>query len=281
VHLTGGVSALVGARLLGPRIGKFAPDGTPRAIPGHNVPMAVLGTFVLAFGWFGFNAGSTLAGTDTRIAVVAVNTMLASAAGAVSACIYVWKSWGRPDVTMMCNGMLAGLVAVTAPCAFISPSAAVVVGSVSGVLVVVAARFVEEKLCIDDPVGAIAVHGFNGVWGIVALGLFANGTYGDGINGVSGGVRGLFYGDGGQLAAGILGILANTVWVGLTTACSLWLLGLLLGNRSDPEDEIAGLDVPEIGIEGYSREMLGLSSEQGYSREVHVMADTTQARLVR
>ncbi|HWA71127.1 MAG TPA: ammonium transporter [Polyangiaceae bacterium] len=281
VHLTGGVSALVGARMLGPRIGKFAPDGAPRAIPGHNVPMAVLGTFVLAFGWFGFNAGSTLSGTDTRIAIVAVNTMLASAAGAVSACVYVWKSWGRPDVTMMCNGMLAGLVAVTAPCAFISPTAAVVVGSVSGVLVVVATRFVEEKLRIDDPVGAIAVHGFNGLWGIVALGLFANGTYGDGINGISGGVRGLFYGDSGQLAAGLVGILANTVWVGLTTACSLWVLDRLVGNRSDPEDEIAGLDVPEIGIEGYSREMLGLSPGQGPSLEAQVMTDTTQARLLR
>jgi Amt family ammonium transporter len=258
VHLTGGVAALVGAKMLGPRIGKFAPDGTPRAIPGHNVPMAVLGTFILAFGWFGFNAGSTLAGTDTRIAVIAVNTMLASAAGAVATCVYVWRSWGRPDVTMMCNGLLAGAVAVTAPCAFISPMAAVLIGSVSGVLVVVATRFVEERLRVDDPVGAIAVHGVNGTWGILALGLFANGSYGDGMNGVPGGVRGVLYGDSGQLVAGFVAILANVVWVGLTTLASLWVIGRLVGNRSDPEDEVAGLDVPEMGMEGYSREMLGL-----------------------
>jgi Amt family ammonium transporter len=258
VHLTGGVAALVGAKMLGPRIGKFAPDGTPRAIPGHNVPMAVLGTFILAFGWFGFNAGSTLAGTDTRIAVIAVNTMLASAAGAVATCVYVWRSWGRPDVTMMCNGLLAGAVAVTAPCAFISPMAAVLTGSVSGVLVVLATRFVEERLRVDDPVGAIAVHGVNGTWGILALGLFANGSYGDGMNGVPGGVRGVLYGDSGQLVAGFVAILANVIWVGLTTLASLWVIGRLVGNRSDPEDEVAGLDVPEMGMEGYSREMLGL-----------------------
>jgi Amt family ammonium transporter len=258
VHLTGGVAALIGAKILGPRIGKFAPDGTPRAIPGHNVPMAVLGTFILAFGWFGFNAGSTLAGTDTRIAVIAVNTMLASAAGAVSTCVYVWRSWGRPDVTMMCNGMLAGAVAVTAPCAFISPLAAVLIGVVAGVIVVVATRFVEERLRIDDPVGAIAVHGVNGTWGVIALGLFANGSYGEGLNGVPGGVRGLLYGDGGQLAAGFVAIVANVIWVGLTTLASLWVIGRLVGNRSDPEDEVAGLDVPEMGMEGYSREMLGL-----------------------
>jgi Amt family ammonium transporter len=245
VHLTGGVAALVGAKILGPRIGKFAPGGKPCAIPGHNVPMAVLGTFILAFGWFGFNAGSTMAGTDARIAVIAVNTMLASAAGAVATCVYVWRSWGRPDVTMMCNGMLAGAVAITAPCAFVSPGAAVSIGVVAGVLVVVATRLVEERLRVDDPVGAIAVHG-------------ANGSYGEGLNGVPGGVRGLLYGDGGQLAAGFIAILANVIWVGLTTLASLWVLERLVGNRSDPEDEVAGLDVPEMGMEGYSREMLGL-----------------------
>jgi ammonium transporter, Amt family len=280
VHLTGGVTALVGARMLGARIGKFAPDGTPRAIPGHNVPMAVLGTFVLAFGWFGFNAGSTLAGTDTRIAVIAVNTMLASAAGTVATCVYVWRSWGRPDVTMMCNGMLAGMVAVTAPCAFVSPAAAVVIGAVSGVLVVVATRFVEERLRVDDPVGAVAVHGVNGLWGILALGLFANGSYGQGMNGVPGGVRGLLYGDSGQLAAGLVGIVANIVFVGLTAAASFWVLGRLVGNRSAPEDELAGLDVPEMGMEGYSREMLGLPPADA-TGEPEVAASLPTAQLSR
>jgi ammonium transporter, Amt family len=161
-------------------------------------------------------------------------------------------------VTMMCNGMLAGMVAITAPCAFVSPAASVLIGALSGVLVVVATRFVEEKLRVDDPVGAIAVHGANGLWGVLALGLFANGSYGQGLNGVPGGVRGLLYGDSGQLAAGFLAILANVVFVGLTTAASFWVLGRLVGNRSAPEDELAGLDVPEMGMEGYSREMLGL-----------------------
>jgi Amt family ammonium transporter len=136
--------------------------------------------------------------------------------------------------------------------------AAVLIGSVSGVLVVLATRFVEERLRVDDPVGAIAVHGVNGTWGILALGLFANGSYGDGMNGVPGGVRGVLYGDSGQLVAGFVAILANVVWVGLTTLASLWVIGRLVGNRSDPEDEVAGLDVPEMGMEGYSREMLGL-----------------------
>ncbi|HMJ16692.1 MAG TPA: ammonium transporter, partial [Polyangiaceae bacterium] len=179
VHMTGGVAAFVGAKLLGPRIGKFSRDGSANAIPGHSIPLLVTGTFILTFGWFGFNAGSTLAGTDSRIAVVAVNTMLSSAAGALAACIYVWLRFGKPDVTMMCNGMLAGMVAITAPCAFVSAPAAVLIGAVAGVLVVVAMVFVETRLRIDDPVGAVAVHGANGLWGVLALGLFADGTYGN------------------------------------------------------------------------------------------------------
>ncbi len=253
VHLTGGVAALVGAKLLGPRVGKFTASGRPNAIPGHNIPMAVLGTFILAFGWFGFNAGSSLAGMDTRIAVVATNTMLASAAGAASASAYVWVRWGKPDVTMMCNGMLAGLVAITAPCAFVDPAAAMLIGMVSGVLIVVAALFVESKLKIDDPVGAIAVHGVNGAWGILALGIFANGTYGDGLNGVAGGVRGALYGDGGQLLASCIGIATNVVYVSFMTFISLKVLDKLVGNRVAEEDEVAGLDIPEMGVEGYPR----------------------------
>ncbi len=253
VHLTGGVAAFVGAKMLGPRVGKFTASGRPTAIPGHNIPMAVLGTFILAFGWFGFNAGSSLAGTDTRIAVIATNTMLASAAGAGSACAYVWVRWGKPDVTMMCNGMLAGMVAITAPCAFVDPAAAMLIGMVAGVVVVVAALFVESKLKIDDPVGAVAVHGVNGAWGIIALGLFANGTYGDGLNGVAGGVRGALYGDVGQLTAACIGMGANIIYVGTLTFVTMTVLGKLVGNRVPEEDEVAGLDVPEMGIEGYPR----------------------------
>ncbi len=251
VHMTGGVAALVGAKMIGARIGKYDKDGSVKPIPGHNIPMVTIGTFILAFGWFGFNAGSTLAGTDTRIAVVATNTMLASAAGALAATLYVWKRFGKPDVTMMCNGMLAGLVAITAPCAFVSAPASILIGSIAGVLVVIAAVFIEQKMKIDDPVGAVAVHGVNGAWGILAVGLFANGTYGDGLNGVDGGVRGLFYGDAGQLAASVIGIVVNVLFVGAMTWLALTVIGKLVGNRVDKEAEMAGLDVPEMGLEGY------------------------------
>lgn len=251
VHMTGGVTALITCKMLGPRIGKYNADGSPNPIPGHNIPMAVLGTFILAFGWFGFNPGSTLAATDTRFVIVAVNTMLASASGALAATLYAKLKFGKPDPTWMCNGMLAGLVAITAPCAFVSPTVSLLIGAVAGFLVIAAALFVETNLKIDDPVGAIAVHGCNGTWGIIAVGLFANGTYGDGMNGVAGPVKGLFYGDSGQLVAALIGIGANIAYVGTMAGASFWLIGKLMGNRVAPEIELAGLDVPEMGVDGY------------------------------
>jgi Amt family ammonium transporter len=254
VHMTGGVMAFMGARLLGPRRGKYGEDGSVRAIPGHNIPMVVMGTLILAFGWFGFNAGSTLAGSDTHIAIIALNTMLASGAGAVSAYVYMKLRYGKPDVTMICNGMLAGLVGITAPCAFVTAPTAILVGTVAGVLVIAAALFVDRKLKVDDPVGAVAVHGVCGAWGILAVGLFADGRYGDGWNGVPGTVRGLFYGDAGQLAASGIGIVTNIVWVGAVTLGALKLIDLVVGNRSLPEDEVAGLDLPEVGVAGYAAE---------------------------
>jgi len=254
VHMVGGVAALVGAKMLGPRIGKYAPDGRAQPIPGHNVPMAVLGTFILAFGWFGFNPGSTLSGNDTHIAVVAVNTMLASASGALGAYLYLKIRFGAPDVSMLCNGMLAGLVAITAPCAFVTAPTAIFIGAVAGVLVVVSAMFIENVLKIDDPVGASSVHGVCGAWGILALGLFADGRYGDGWNGVPGSVRGLFYGDPGQFIAECIGILANIAWVGALTFITLKAVGAAVGNRVDRQVEIEGLDVPEMGMEGYATE---------------------------
>jgi ammonium transporter, Amt family len=254
VHLTGGVMALVLAKLIGPRVGKFGKDGRPRAIPGHNVPMVITGTFILAFGWFGFNAGSTLSGMDTRLTVVAVNTMLASASGAFASFLWMKFRFGKPDPTMMCNGMLAGLVAITAPCAFVTAPSAIIIGAIAGVLVIVAAMFIENTLKIDDPVGAGAVHGVNGAWGIVALGLFADGRYGDGLNGVSGGVRGLFYGDSGQFVAELIGILANVVYVGVMAAVAYKVINVFSPHRSPVEDEVGGLDIPEMGIEGYSVE---------------------------
>jgi Amt family ammonium transporter len=254
VHLTGGVIAFVGAKMLGPRLGKYDKDGRAKPIPGHNLAMVVTGTFILAFGWFGFNAGSTLSGMDTRTAVVAVNTMLASAAGAFSAYLYVTLRFGKPDVTWLCNGMLAGMVAITAPCAFVSAPSSVLIGAVAGMLVVVAAMFIENTLKIDDPVGASAVHGVNGAWGILSLGLFADGTYGDGLNGVAGNVKGLFYGDAGQLVAELIGISANLLYVGAIAGLTLFVLGKTVGNRVSAEDEINGLDVPEMGVPGYSAE---------------------------
>jgi Amt family ammonium transporter len=254
VHMVGGVAALVGAKLMGPRIGKYTPGGKAVPIPGHNIPMAVLGTFILAFGWFGFNPGSTLSGTDTHIAVIAVNTMLASATGAFGAYLYMMFRFGTPDVSMLCNGMLAGLVAITAPCAFVTAPAAVFIGLVAGVLVVASAMFIENVLKIDDPVGASSVHGTCGAWGIISLGLFADGRYGDGWNGVPGTVRGLFYGDAGQLGAEFIGLIANVLWVGTVTYVAMKILGGVVGNRVSRETEQLGLDVPEMGMEGYSTE---------------------------
>ena len=267
VHMTGGVISLAAAWLIGPRTGKYNKDGSPNPIPGHNIPMAVIGTFILAFGWFGFNAGSTLSGTDLRIGVIATNTMLASATGAVAATLWMWiLRFKKPDPSMMCNGMLAGLVAITAPCAFVNSISACIIGLIAGVLVVEAALFVERKLKVDDPVGAIAVHGFNGAWGCLALGLFADGSYGDGWNNVSGTVKGLFYGDPSQFLAQCIGISANFVYVGLISLIVFKLIDLIVGNRVDEETEIEGLDIPEMGLLGYSGIQLDKASETPIAR---------------
>ena len=183
VHAMGGVIGLGGAIVLGPRIGKYGPDGKPRAIPGHNIPLAILGTFILAFGWFGFNPGSTLSGTDLRISAVVVNTLLASATGAMATMFFLMGTGKKPDPSMMLNGMLAGLVAITAPCAFVDTWAACVIGAVAGVLVVLSVNFF-DSIGVDDPVGAISVHGANGLWGVISVGIFATGKYGAGWNGV-------------------------------------------------------------------------------------------------
>jgi Amt family ammonium transporter len=214
--------------------------------------MAMIGTFILAFGWFGFNPGSTLAGTDLRIGVVAVNTMLASATGAVAATLWMWKvRSNKPDPSMMCNGMLAGLVAITAPCAFVTAPSACLIGLIAGVLVIEAAFFVERVLKIDDPVGAIAVHGVNGAWGVLSLGLLADGTYGDGWNGVPGTVTGLFYGNAKQFVAECIGVGANFVYLGIITVIVFKLIDVTIGNRVSAAAEVEGLDIPEMGSIGY------------------------------
>jgi Amt family ammonium transporter len=267
VHLTGGVIALIGAWIVGPRIGKFNKDGSANPIPGHNIPMAVVGTFILAFGWFGFNAGSTLAGTDLRIGIVAVNTMLASATGAMAATLWMWLvRTKKPDPSMMCNGMLAGLVAITAPCAFVNSISACIIGLISGVLVVESVYFVEGKLKLDDPVGAISVHGVNGAFGCLALGLFADGSYGDGWNGVAGTVKGLFYGDASQFFAQCVGVFSNLIYVGLISFMVFKLIDVIFGHRPEPEAEIYGLDVPEMGVAGYAGVKLDRHSETPIAR---------------
>lgn len=252
VHEVGGVAALAGAWIIGPRIGKYGKDGSVKTIPAHNIPMAIIGTFILAFGWFGFNPGSTLAGSDLRISVIAVNTMLASASGAFIAALYMKAKTTKWDPGMMANGMLAGLVAITAPCAFVNSLSAVIIGAIAGLLVIWTALFVEKKLKIDDPVGAFAVHGANGFWGVISLGLFADGTYGDGWNGVPGTVKGLFYGDWKQFIAELIGAVTCFVFVFIVMSlffkiCAKTSIGL----RSDEADEIAGLDIPEMGVHGY------------------------------
>jgi Amt family ammonium transporter len=251
VHMTGGVTGLAGTLVLGPRIGKFRRDGAIGLLPGHNLPMAIIGTLVLAFGWFGFNAGSTLAASDPRVAVIAVNTMVASAGGALTAILYLWHRFNKPDVAIACNGLLGGLVAITAPCAFVTPAAAVLIGVIAGLLVVWSVLEIERRLRVDDPVGAIAVHGVCGLWGALALGLFADGSYGEGWNGVTGPVRGLVYGDTGQFAAQVIGISVNlTVVFGLALAFFV-IVERMIGNRVPLEVEYTGLDALEMGSEAY------------------------------
>lgn len=251
VHTMGGMIALSGAIVLGPRIGKFRKDGTARAIPGHNIPMAIVGTIILFFCWFSFNAGSTLNASDLRLAVVATNTMIAGAVGGLVSMFYCWIKYGKPDPSMTANGALAGLVAITAPCAFVNGISSFLIGFIAGILVCVAVPFIENKLKIDDPVGAISVHCVNGLWGVLALGLFADGTYGDGFNGVSGGVTGLLFGDASQLLAQLICVLILIVW-GFGVSY-LFFIGLdkVWGLRVSPEDELEGLDIPEMGVLAY------------------------------
>jgi Amt family ammonium transporter len=271
VHLQGGALALVTAWLIGPRIGKYGKDGKVNPILPHDIPMVQLGTFILAFGWFGFNAGSSLAGTDGRIGIVAVNTMLAGMAATLSGILYMWKVHGKPDPSMMCNSMLAGLVAITAPCAFVTPVSAFIIGAIAGVVVVWSVFFF-DRVRIDDPVGAISVHGVNGLWGVIAVGLFSDGTYGAGWNGVGAteylgktgqGVTGLFYGDGKQLVAQLIEAGAGATWNILLGGAIFYVLGKILGsNRVSAAVEVAGLDVPEMGIPGYPEFITPASPEE-------------------
>jgi Amt family ammonium transporter len=249
VHATGGWAALALAIILGPRIGKFNKDGSPNAFPGHNLGYVVIGTLVLVFGWMGFNPGSTLGATDLRISVVAVNTLLAGCCGTVAAMAWTNAKWGKPDISMTCNGMLAGLVAITAPCAFVAPWAACVIGVVAGLLVCYGVYFFDHIAHIDDPCGAVSVHGLCGAWGVISVGIFADGTYGDGWNGVKGTVTGIIYGGSGwgQLAAQVAHAVVGFVWAFGITYLIFTIAKSFMKIRVSEQAELEGLDLPEFG----------------------------------
>ncbi len=265
VHATGGWAALALAVVLGPRIGKFNKDGTPNAFPGHNLGYVVVGTLVLVFGWMGFNPGSTFGATDLRISVVAVNTLLAGCFGTVTAMAYTNAKWGKPDISMSCNGMLAGLVAITAPCAFVAPWAACVIGIVAGFLVCYGVWFFDHKAKVDDPCGAISVHGLCGAWGVLSLGIFADGTYGDGWNGIAGNVKGALYGDFGQLWAQIAHVVIGFAWAFGITYAIFMVAKRFVKVRVAPEAEIEGLDMPEFGALCYPDFVLATTKTGGHS----------------
>jgi ammonium transporter, Amt family len=256
VHSVGGVTALAMAIIIGPRIGKYTRDGKPNTIPGHDITLVLLGCFILAFGWFGFNPGSTLgaaANGNLRISSVAVNTMLAGMAGSFSGMYYMWLRYGKPDASMTGNAFLAGLVAITAPSGFVNPLASVIIGLIAGVLVCLSCEFVERVLKLDDVVGAISVHGTNGIWGVIAVGLFADGrsNYGGAWGGVPGSVTGLFYGDASQLVAQLIGVATLVGFVFTFSFVANMIIEVAWGHRVSAKVELEGLDIPEMGALGY------------------------------
>jgi Amt family ammonium transporter len=256
VHAVGGLSALAIAMILGPRIGKFSRDGKPQVILAHDIVLVITGCLILAFGWFGFNPGSTLGASGNgglRISSIAVNTMLASATGLIGAMLYMWLVYGKPDASMTGNGFLAGLVAITAPSGFVNPLGSVIIGLIAGVLVCLSVAFVERVMQVDDPVGAVSVHGTCGIWGVISLGLFADGksNYGGAWNGVNGSVTGLFYGDASQLVAQLVGVATLVGFVFTLSFIFAFVVDLLVGQRTSAKSELEGLDLPEMGAMAY------------------------------
>jgi len=250
VHSVGGWTALTAVMMLGPRIGKYNPDGKSNAIPGHNIGFATLGVFILWFGWFGFNGGSTLSALNKAIPMIVVNTTLAAAAGSISAMFYVWARFKKPDASMILNGALAGLVAITAGCALVSPYSAIIIGIIAGLLVCVAIGFFDKNLKIDDPVGAISVHGACGAFGTIAVGLFAQAKYSAlaGFNNVSG----LFFGGGWKpLMVQLTGAAAAFSFVFSIFLLFFLILKKTMGIRVKNGTEIKGLDIEEHGMEAY------------------------------
>jgi len=246
VHSVGGWAALAGAILLGPRLGKFTKEGKVSPIPGHSIALATLGVFVLWFGWFGFNPGSTMAADWGSIGHIALTTNTAAAAGVVAATLFAWIVLGKPDLTMALNGGIAGLVAITAPCAFVSVGSAIIIGLAAGVLVVSSVLFF-DRIRVDDPVGAISAHLTCGIWGTLAVGLFAQDQFAPGTTG-----DGLFFGGGGTLFfAQLVGVVAVGAFIFTASFAGWSLLKATIGIRVSPEEEFEGLDVGEHGIMAY------------------------------
>ncbi|MGC8550385.1 MAG: ammonium transporter [Acidobacteriaceae bacterium] len=277
VHAVGGVTALAVALIIGPRIGKFNKDGSSNAIQGHDISAVLVGCFILAFGWFGFNPGSTLgasAAGNLRIGTIAVDTMLAGCTGTFGAILYMWILKGKPDASMAGNGLLAGLVAITAPSGFVNTVSAAIIGLVAGVLVCYSVSFVENFMKVDDPVGAVSVHGTCGLWGVLSVGLFADGksNYGGAWNGVNGSVTGLFYGDASQLVAQLIGIATLIGFVFTFSFVLNWILEITMGQRVSAETEVAGLDLPEMGALGYPEFVFKPEAEIFTMAEAHATA---------
>jgi Amt family ammonium transporter len=244
VHSVGGWMALAGALVIGPRIGKYSPDGKAKAIPGHNIPMAGLGVFILWFGWFGFNPGSTTA-VNGSIGYIAVNTSLAACMGVLGAMIYAWIKHGKPDTSMSLNGALAGLVAITAGCYEVSPMGSLAIGFMAGILVVISLEFIDQVLKIDDPVGASSVHGVCGMFGTIMVGFFAAPGYGS--------ATGLLYGGGTELlVTQIIGAAAVFAWAFGAGLVLFYALKVTIGIRVTQEEELKGLDITEHGMESYN-----------------------------
>jgi Amt family ammonium transporter len=252
VHSIGGYAALAGVIILGPRIGKFK-NGKPQAIPGHNITFGFLGVLLLWLGWLGFNGGSTLDGLDAYMNLVVVNTFLAAAAGAVSAMILTWLKTGKPDPSLTANGVLGGLVAITAPCGSVENWAAIVIGLIAGGIVYAGVIFNEAVLKVDDPVGAIAVHGYCGTWGLLSVGIFAVGM-GKGILSdavYTAGGSGLLYGGVNQFMIQVAGALAAIIWAFVTGFIVFKIIDVVIGLRASEREEIVGLDITEHGIRAY------------------------------
>jgi Amt family ammonium transporter len=277
VHYQGALAGLAGALLLGPRLGKFGPDGKPNAIPGHNMAYTTLGVLILWFGWFGFNPGSTLSvdfGGVGFFAYVALNTNLAAAAGVLGAVVTSWIVVKKPDLSMMLNGAIAALVAITAACAFVAPWAAILIGFVSGIIVVVGSLFV-EKIGIDDPVGAIAAHGMSGVWGTLSLGFLAVPELADKL---ATGKGGLFYGGGvHQLGVQALGLASVGAFTFTLSFVILYIFKKTFGIRTEPEVESAGLDVSEHGMWGYPEFYIPVPGGYGTEQHAHMVTPPTVA----